>query len=183
MLCFEGTDAAVYALGEPVSFRRLPLADCGDGFEWWAADESVCSWLGDLVFEVHDGDEWSAVAASEVGLAAATVSFGRCLVGKPVCVSGLGVTTTLALRSVRWSLEQEVKASLALGGQSFARGAATARLDGVEEGLYGAVPVRRVLAVLRSAAVGAFVGVGALVRDAATVSVLFDEQGVSYASR
>ncbi len=180
---FEGEDAALYATGAPFAFRQLPLEDCGDGFCWRAGAQSLRCWLaGPLCFEVTRDGEWCPVAPSEVHLAAGVAEFGRCLTGSQVRVSGAALPTSLIATGERWLLEQEVLVGASFAGARPISGQAVARLLEVVQSSWEALSsVRRVLAVLPSGAVGAFVGIGQMARDAAELTVRFDEQGVSYA--
>lgn len=182
MRVFSGRGGAVYAAGTPVAFTGLPLADCGDGFTWRSADESLRCWAdGDFSFEAFEHGEWRSVGALEVRQAAATVSFGRCLSRLPVRASGVGLPTALVASEAAWTLEQAMAEGVAFDGPRFALGTASATLTGArEEGWLPLAQVRRVLAVLPSAASGAFVGLGELARTASGLTVTFD-QGVSYA--
>jgi hypothetical protein len=182
---FDGQDAVVYAVGDPITITGLPLADCGDGFEWCAADESLRCWLDSgLVFEVWEEFAWRPLEASEVHAAAGCARFERCLTGRSVRVSGEARPTSLVLRGDEWRLTRPVHTGMELGRSLVVPGAFTARLTGLaDETWSGLATVRRVLAVLGSASVGAFVGLGELARDAAGATVMFDEQGVVYVPR
>lgn len=182
---FDGTDAVLYAAGDPFRFENRAMVDCGDGFEWRAADESLRYWLdAPVAFEVAVQGRWVSVGAVEVEPAAAQARFDRCLTGQSVRASGTALPVSRVADAEVWQLEQEVLLSKILGDTQVARGQTRAMLQGVREATWdGLAVVGRVLTVLPSATAGAFVGLGQLMRDAAGVTVLFDEQGVSYAPR
>lgn len=185
MHAFVGHDARLYAAGEPFAFTRMPLVDCGDGFTWRGADESLRCWVegSEFAFEAYDGGAWSPACPVEVCAPAATVAFNRCLSGLAVRASGVALTTSLVATGADWELEQDVLQGVSLSGPALAKGDTVARVTGVPPDEWSWVAqVRRVLAVLPSGAVGAFVGLGGLARDVAGLKVTFDDRGVTYAS-
>lgn len=183
MRIFSGRGGAVYAAGDPFAFTGLPLADCGDGFAWRSANEALRCWApeGEFRFEALEHGEWRPVGALALCHASATVSFGRCLRDLPVRASGVALPTALVASGADWELRQTVVEGVSFDGPTAALGTASATLTGArEEGWFSLAQIRRVLAVLPSAASGAFVGLGELARDASGIKVTFD-QGVTYA--
>lgn len=183
---FAGDNAALYDLGEPFRFTALPLEDAGDGFTWRAADPALACWQGDVTFGVFEGGVWQPLVADVVHERSGHVEFTRCLTGKHVRADGFAFPASLLATCASWRLEQGVLVGRpSLGGSAnVTTGSATVHLDEVsEESWEGLAVVRRVLAVLRSGPAGAFVGLGELVRDAFGVTVMFDNQGVTYAPR
>jgi hypothetical protein len=182
---FDGQNAVVYSIGSPFRFDGLPLADCGDGFDWCAADDSLRYWLADgLTFDVWEHGRWSPIRARTVEASVGRASFDRCLRGLSVRAVGMALPTSEIATSEQWQLAQEVLVNKDPAALRVTAGQARARLTGLRESTWdGLAVVGRVLTVLPSATAGAFVGLGELVRDAVGVTVLFDEQGVSYAPR
>lgn len=184
MRVFQGYGGAVYAAGDPFAFTASPLLDCGDGFTWRSGDESLRCWVdeGPFLFECDVARGWEAVEPLAVRHAAATVAFGRCLSGRRLRCSGVALPTSLFATGEEWRLEQAVVVGKSLSGPTVTNGLTTARLTGVREEEWGGLAsVARVLAVLPSAAVGAFVGLGELVRDTSGLKITFDHRGVTYA--
>jgi hypothetical protein len=135
---------------------------------------------GTFVFEAFEDGRWGPVAALEVRHSAGTVAFGRCLRDVPVRASGVGLPSSQVVEGAGWVLEHTVLDAVSLDGPEAVLGAASATLAVADTDVSA---VDRVLAVLPSAAVGAFVGLGELVRDASGLKVIFDSRGVSYASQ
>ncbi len=183
---FAGDDAALYDIGEPFE-TVVPLEDTGDGFTWRAADAALSCWHDGIVFSVWETARWSPVEPEAVCLVGGVVEFARCLRGQRLAAFGLVYPASLLATSDAWRLEQKVivgKGALGGAGGTVSSGGAHARLEQVREQSWeGVAVVRRVLAVLRSDPAGAFVGLGELVRDAFGVTVMFDNQGVTYAPR
>lgn len=183
MRVFEGHDAHVYAVGEPFTFEHLPLRDLGDGFAWGCHDETLRCWLedADFVFEALEDGRWDPVAPLAVRHAAGEVSFGRCLRGLEVRCSGVALTTALVAQGSSWRLTQATVSERTLSGPAFALGTAVAAIAGIDGLPASLAAVRRVLAVLPTAA-GAFVGLGEPSKNDAGLRVIFDPKGVTYAN-
>lgn len=182
MRSFSGSGGELYAIGEASAFVNVPMDDCGDGFTWRSADGSARTWLegNPLTFRVYEDGLWSAVDAEEVCYVAAQVRFGRCLSGLHVLANCAAMPTSLIGEGERWSLNQVIVEGEAMGGYVAGKGSATARIFGLGDALGSSSPIRRVLAVLPSAA-GAFFGLGEIESGAPDVSVTFDQRGVIYA--
>lgn len=181
---FSGRGGAVFAAGEPFRFRDLPLADCGDGFTWRSADDTLRCWVdaSPLTFEVFEHGSWGPVQAESVQATAGTVSFGRCLTSLYLRASGVAVPTTLVAEAQEWTLEQPVIPGRSFDGPTFGLGRATATLTGISDAALAALPaIRRVFTVLPSGAAGVLVGLGELARDAAGLKVIIDSEGVTHA--
>ncbi len=177
---FQGDGGRVYAAGEPFAFTGVPLEDCGDGFVWRCADETVRCWVETLplTFTTLERGRWMPLVATEVDHAAGAVTFNRCVSGQNVHATGTALTTALVAEGP-WVLEQNVLEADTLGERGFALATAVATLETTSERDELVAAVRRVMAVLPSAAVGAFVGVGELARGASGLKVTF-ERGVTY---
>lgn len=181
MHSFTGHNASVFATGDPFPFTDQPLIDCGDGFTWRCADETMRSWCedGELTFRVFPRTGgWFDAQADEIDYASASATFPRCHRGMTVLATGLAYPTSLLVEGVDWTLEQKVLVGESLDGVNTTAGETSVTLaTPPPEDVSG---IRRVLAVLPSAP-GAFVGFGALERHASLMRILFDHKGVSYA--
>lgn len=91
MLRFSGPDAGLYRLGDPLPFTGA-LEDCGDGFDWRAADPALRFWVEDepIKVAVWAGGVWQEKEPLDVWPASGRVSLDRCyrhhsLVVRAVC--------------------------------------------------------------------------------------------------
>ncbi len=182
MLKFSGPAGCLYRLGEPLAFTGA-LEDCGDGFEWRAADPSLRFWIDDpLAFSVSCGDAWEPLESVEVWRPSGRVAFGRCYRGEHRRVSGVCLPLALACETGEWTAEVHTvvkKAGQTLGQNTIeaSPGPRIARFPG----LYDA-PEGRVLARLVGwEANYLFVGTGDSIVSTRSGTVLtFDEKGIVY---
>ena len=106
MRSFSGSGGEINLVSVPASFNRLPLEDCGDGFDWRAADETMRHWVADVpaAFHTLQGEELVSVEPDWVFPASGRVGFSRCLRQSVVFASGVCLPTTRVCRGDRWEL-------------------------------------------------------------------------------
>ncbi len=177
MHILRGSGGCLYRLGDPYRFTG-PLEDCGDGFDWRAADPTLRFWVDEPLFETGVGDAWLPVDPLVVYCASGRAAFGRCLAGSVLRASGVCLPVTLVGEASAWELRARVgvQSRSDLGSNHAVHTAVadrqTVRLTGVEAD--GPVLARLPFQV------GVFVGRG----DSTTIgpdSVLaLDEEGVAY---
>ncbi len=184
MLRFSGPAGRLYRLGEPLAFTGA-LEDCGDGFDWRAADPSLRFWAdAPLVFSVlREDGVWGLLEPLEVWPASGRVAFGRCYRGQHGRVSGVCLPLALACETGEWTAE--VHTIVKPAGQTLGQNTLVAtpgpricRFPGLVEG-----PEGRVLARLEGwEANYLFVGAGDSIVSTQSGTVLtFDEKGIVYA--
>ena len=179
MQVFSGQGGVLYRVGAPYRFSA-PLEDCGDGFDWRAADPSLRFWLDQPVrFEFAAGP-WEPLEPLAVFRRSGRVAFGRCLRGRVVRARGICLPLSLAATCAGWRLEARfsVQERPALGRDPSEAPpipqAQQALLDSPDPAVIGPL-----LAVLPFGA-GAFVGRGDSTRTGAGTVLAFDQEGVEH---
>lgn len=182
MLRFSGPAGRLYWLGDPLPFTGA-LADCGDGFDWRAADPSLSLWTDDpLTFTALRDGVWEPLEPLEVWRPSGRVAFDRCFRGQHVRVSGVCWPLALACETGEWTAE--VHTVVKRPGQTLGQdtlettpGPRICRFPSLLDG-----PEGRVLARLEGWEENyLFVGTGDTIVSTRSGTVLtFDEKGIVY---
>jgi hypothetical protein len=172
----------LYRVGDPLAFTGA-LEDCGDGFDWRAADPSLRFWTNaPLVFEAWQDGAWLPLEPLEVWRASGRVGFNRCYRGESLRVSGTCRPLSLAAEAGEWlgELHSVIQRKETLGAGASVAAIPSDRICRFPDLADG--PRGRVLARLDAWEPDClFVGCGDSITSTGSGIVLtFDEEGLVY---
>lgn len=178
-----GRGGQVFAVGDPFSFKDVPLWDTGDGWDYVAPEGMGCWDESSLVFEVQDDNgDWHEVEPVEVYARTGRVGFSRCYRDRWVRASGVCRPTAFIGWGSEWRMEVD---STAVSAPLLGDGALNqVRVKGVHAVVDGVVapPIDPVFALLPIGR-GVYTGFGALKQTVGGVSIDFNDEGVLYEPR
>lgn len=187
MRSFKGSGGKIFLVSDPVSFFGLPLEDCGDGFDWRAADETMRHWAVDVpvALQIALGEEWVSVTPEWIFHASGRIGFSRSLRGTQVKASGTCFPTTLICEGKSWEMNVGMitvdRSELGTQDQRFESVPAQSTVTfEVTDGSSLPSMSDKVVVFLPHGA-GAFFSRGEVATvSQKTIKILLDEQGVTY---